>query len=70
MRVVGARGEGAGGALPPLPLAPITPILAFPHQGGRDLSRGSLSDFLVLRRRRVMVAAQRAKEGFYYRVPQ
>ena len=43
-RELGARRErrrGAGGALPPLPT--ITPILTFPHQGGRDLCRGSLA---------------------------
>ena len=40
-RGVGAHHErrrGAGGALPPLPLLPISPILTFPHQGGRDLN--------------------------------
>ncbi len=28
-----------------LPLLPISPILTFPHQGGRDLCRGSLASF-------------------------
>ena len=38
-------GEVPEGRCHPLPLLPISPILTFRHQGGRDLFRASLASF-------------------------